>query len=145
MLSVSRWNHSSIARFGKGTGAPKRPYLWEECVEDYQAFLKVREMQDGELVHVGHSMGGTIGALLAIKRPELFKQLVIIEPGTVANIWQARMLRLMSFERRKEKVAFIKGTLNRRDRFDSRQQFMESMRTKKTYRGFSEEAMQRLC
>ncbi len=123
------------------SGVPQRPYLWEESVSDYAAFLAGRGVQDGELVHVGHSMGGTIGALLAVKRPELFKRLVIIEPGTVANRWQGNLLRLMSFERRKEKVPFIRGTLNRRNTFESREQFMQSMWTKQTYKGFSEEAM----
>ena len=124
------------------TTVMQRLYRWEESVEDYLAFLNGRDLSDGELVHVGHSMGGTIGVLLAIKRPELFKKLVVIEPGTVATIWQARMLKLMSFEKRKRKVPFIKGTLNRRDTFDSPEQFMESMRTKRTYKGFCDEAME---
>lgn len=123
-----------------GQGKPGRHDLWEDYLADYESFLEHHNVVDGSLTHVGHSLGGSLGALLAIKRPELFKRLVIIEPGMVPTLGQSIGYRMMSYERR-GKIPNIARTAARRSVFESRQAFMDSMRTKTTYRHFSDEAM----
>lgn len=123
-----------------GQGEPGMADLWDDFLGDYERFLEHHNVIDGSLVHVGHSLGGSLGTLLALKRPELFKRLVIIEPGMVPRFRQNLGYRMMSFERR-GKIPFNAKTGARQSVFESRQAFMDSMRSKNTYRHFSDEAM----
>ena len=123
-----------------GRGEPSLQDLWANFLADYECFLDRHNVVDRSLIHVGHSLGGSLGALLAIKRPELFKRLVIIEPGMVPTRRQNIGYRMMPFARR-GKIPHMARTGARQSVFESRQAFMDSMRSKNSYRHFSDEAM----
>jgi len=124
-----------------GQEAPGKIKNWYPFREDYASFLSFRGLQPGTLVHVGHSFGGTIGLMLALERPELFKKLVIIEPGTLFDRKQALIMPFVPYKKRFASP-FIRSTAERLNRFESPAQFMEWARGKATYRNFSDEAMQ---
>lgn len=114
---------------------------WREFVLDYEQFLSANKTEKGSVVHLGHSFGASLGALLAYRRPELFDRLVLVEPGTMTSRWQTIIFRMMSYKQRSENE-FMKKTRLRQNEFASKQSFMDIMRTKKNFRDFSEEAMQ---
>jgi pimeloyl-ACP methyl ester carboxylesterase len=66
------------------SGAVKDPNLFDPVkYSSYDAFASdlialVDEMNLQSLVFVGHSMSGMIGCIASIKRPELFKRLILI-------------------------------------------------------------------
>lgn len=119
---------------------PEGPIYWSELAMDYDAFLHHRNVVSGSLIHIGHSLGGSLGVMQALARPELFKALVVIEPGSVPSQWQRNLIRCLPFSVRK-KIPFIKGTIARQSDFFSKDQFMQSMRAKRTYANFCEDAL----
>jgi len=70
------------------TKAPADPISlknWEVFVNDLEAFFRHLKQP---LVAVGHSMGGTISAVLAARNPSLVSKLILIEPGLMPPIWR---------------------------------------------------------
>ncbi len=124
-----------------GRGEPTKNDMWSDFIADYEAFLEFNNVGDGELIHVGHSLGASLGALLALKRPEKFKRLVMVEPGMIPTRWLSMVYRSASFKQRSESIR-MKRTSSRQDKFPDKESFMQSMRTKQTYQNFTEEAMQ---
>lgn len=119
---------------------PVRKVNWWGLADDYAAFIKGRGMDDGSLVHVGHSLGGSLGLLTALRHPHWFKALVVIEPGSSFSRWARLLLKLLPLRTIIQNSKLIRSTLSRQFEFDSRSAFLESMRSKGTYRDFTEEA-----
>ena len=70
------------------TRAPADPSSlknWEVFVNDLETFLK---HFNKPLVAVGHSMGGTISAVIAARYPGLVSKLILIEPGLMPPMWR---------------------------------------------------------
>ena len=70
------------------TKAPADPISlknWEVFVHDLEAFFK---HFNNPLIAVGHSMGGTISAVIAARYPGLVSKLILIEPGLMPPIWR---------------------------------------------------------
>lgn len=88
------------------------------------------------VVSVGHSMGTAAILMAAVKRPELFKSLVLIEPVLVPR----RYLIGLSFFRRfkPDVIPLVKRTLARVDHFSSRQEAFEHYRPKRVFRQISD-------
>lgn len=75
--------------------APASLYTMEELCED--AARLVRELDCGQVVWIGLSMGGMVGQELAIRHPELVSALVIANstsayPDDVRGVWQQRIV-----------------------------------------------------
>jgi len=90
-------------------------------------------------ISLGHSMGTAAILMAAIRRPELFKSLILIEPVLVPR----RYLAALRFFRRFSPgtIPLVKKTLARVDRFASRQQAFEHYRPKGVFKGISDEVL----
>lgn len=114
---------------------------WSDFLDDYFYFLESRHLTDGNLLHIGHSLGASLGMMAALKRPELFKQLVMIEPGTSPSYGTHAIYRMLP-QKQRYRFKFINSTSKRRNSWASEEEFMRDMRTKTVYKNFSDVAMQ---
>ncbi len=91
------------------------------------------------VVSVGHSMGTAAILMAAIERPELFTSLVLIEPVLVPRRY---LLALHFFGRiAPHKIPLVQKTLNRVDRFSSRQEAFAHYRPKPVFAAISDEVL----
>ncbi len=119
--------------------------LWE-TPPDIESFKSWRVLGDdlghlvaqleSPVVSVGHSMGTAAILMAAVQRPELFKSLVLIEPVLVPR----RYLMALKFFGRvaPHKIPLVQKTLNRVDRFSSRQEAFEHYRPKSVFADISD-------
>jgi 3-oxoadipate enol-lactonase len=86
------WNHFQVPEFSRdytvithdyrGTGKSSRPtaqYSCEDFVDDAAALLD--HLNAGPAIVVGHSMGGRVAMLMALKYPAKVKQLIVASVG----------------------------------------------------------------
>jgi pimeloyl-ACP methyl ester carboxylesterase len=67
---------------------------------------------------IGHSLGGVTTLYAAVKRPDLFSRLVLIDPTLLdpRKLWTIRVARFFGWEYRK---GLVRGALMRRRHWDS--------------------------
>ncbi|MGD9172562.1 MAG: alpha/beta hydrolase [Desulfobacterales bacterium] len=63
---------------------PKRLKNWDIFVDDLERFI---ESLDKPVIAMGHSRGATVSLLLAVKRPDLIRALVLIDPTILPFSW----------------------------------------------------------
>lgn len=115
---------------------PEELDSWELLADDLIRFFE----QEGpeNVIGVGHSLGGVATLYAAVKRPSLFRQLILIEPVFL-------MPELLKMAAANPDAAYqmplVQGALRRRDRWPSRQDAFERFRPKPVFRRFSDEAL----
>jgi pimeloyl-ACP methyl ester carboxylesterase len=57
---------------------------WDIFVEDLERFV---ETLQEPVIPIGHSRGGVVGMLLAVKRPELVRALILLDPTILPFSW----------------------------------------------------------
>lgn len=88
---------------------------------------------DEKVIGMGHSIGGTVTLMAALKSPELFQALVLIEP-VIFPAWLSAAFRLLANLNFMMQVhPLIQRTLNRKRVFDSEQAMYENYRDKKVF------------
>ena len=93
------------------------------------------------VIGVGHSLGGFITILAAIKRPELFSQIVLIDPASTPTRLANYIFQLLPKSLHLKFFSFIRGSLERRSIWDSREQFFNNYRDHKTFERFTDQAL----
>jgi pimeloyl-ACP methyl ester carboxylesterase len=115
---------------------PQELTSWELLADDLIHFFEQVGLED--VIGVGHSMGGVATMYAAVKRPSLFRQLILIEPVflppeylqlAAANPDAAYQLPL------------VRGSQRRRNRWPSRQAAFDRFRTKAVFGRFSNETL----
>jgi len=98
-------------------GLPKKHISWQTYANDLIHFLDSR--QQAGVIGIGHSMGATSTIFAAAKRPDLFSQLILIEPValTPKNTW---LMNRIPLSLRRKYIQPGKSTLSRRNRWPSR-------------------------
>jgi pimeloyl-ACP methyl ester carboxylesterase len=110
---------------------------WHIFAEDLISFLDSRI---DEKVHgVGHSLGAVVTLLAAIKRPDLFKSVTLIEPVFMPRRILLLFNSLPLFL--KKKVPIIKKALYRTDTWDSRFDAFEYHRSKRVFQGVDDDVL----
>jgi pimeloyl-ACP methyl ester carboxylesterase len=96
------------------------------------------ETQDKPVIAIGHSLGSSCTVLAAIKRPDLFKALVLIEPAMLSF----PMSLLFKFAPRKfiHDSKLVQGTLNKPDTWNTREEYLTYIKKFKGYKKFSEKS-----
>ena len=69
----------------KAPADPRKLKNWEVFNNDLEAFFRHFNQP---LVAIGHSMGGTVSAVLAARYPGLVSKLILIEPGFMPPVWR---------------------------------------------------------
>ncbi len=116
--------------------APESIQSWEVFAED---LLQLVNELNQPVVSVGHSMGSAAILMAAVRQPELFSAVVLIEPVLVSR----RYLFLLRFFSRfsPNSLPLVKKTLARVDQFSSRQQAFDHYRPKHVFRGIDDSVL----
>lgn len=115
---------------------------WKPLSEDLRQFL--HQAQAGAVIGLGHSIGAVVTLRAALREPELFKALVIIEPVLLSpqQILLLRVARALGLSKRLDNR--IDGALRRRRMFDSREQLFGGYRRREIFRFFSDAQLRSL-
>lgn len=93
---------------------------------------------DQPLIAIGHSMGGTISMVSVVRRPELIRALVVIEPGIMPPSWVSRIDQLQKSGLPGSMPAVSK-TAKRRKEWPSREALRASVSEKDLFRSWKQE------
>jgi len=117
---------------------PKQFKSWNQLADDLILFFEQQNLK--QVIGVGHSMGGVVSILAAIKRPELFSKLILIDPVIFPSSYTLFSNLLPRFLR-KQIIPIAKLSAKRRDMWANQQVVYDSFRTKKVFRSFSDSAL----
>lgn len=111
---------------------------WHQLADDLIVFLDQQNIK--QVIGAGHSMGGVVSIIAAIKRPDLFSKLILIDP-VIFNRKYALATTLLPFFLRKKIIPIAKISAKRRDLWDDQQAVYESFRKKKVFKQFSDTSL----
>lgn len=124
----------------RGAWPPHSPpprFNWWQHAKDMETFFEHHYHEP--VIAVGHSIGATVSTMLAIKRPDLFRALILIDPATVPSRLIANAARIPFLVNR---TPMVKGTRGRTAHWPSQEVFASAMARTRAYGKFSDEAMQ---
>ena len=129
---------------------PRQRPLWDNSdsfkLKSWQLFKKdiILHMDTKKrkgVIGMGHSMGGVVSLLASVERPELFSQLVLIDPVILPG-FSMTLFNLLPYSLLKKTLPFVKIAAKRKhiwkDRDDARLFFL----TKKVYQRFDKEVLE---
>ncbi|QOL26442.1 alpha/beta hydrolase [Thalassotalea sp. LPB0316] len=122
------------------TRMPKS-FDWQIYADDLIHFLEHHITKP--VIGVGHSLGATATIYAAIKRPDLFSRLVLIEPA-MASPWLARILRVAPFKL-KRRIQPIKYTVAKPEHWQSKQTFYDDCRSRRVFKRIDDHNLQLLA
>ncbi len=115
---------------------PEALTSWELLADDLIRFFEQEGLDN--VIGVGHSLGGVATLYAAVKRPSLFRQLVLIEPVFLPP----ELLKMAAANPDGAyKLPLVRVAQNRRNHWASRQEAFDRFRTKSVFRRFSDEAL----
>ncbi len=88
------------------------------------------------IIAVGHSLGASSTVLAAVKRPDLFKALVLIEPAMVN--WPMKLLMKMTPMHFIKRIKLVSGTLNKREQWDNKDDYLAYIKRFKGFKKFND-------
>ncbi|HEX5809550.1 MAG TPA: alpha/beta hydrolase [Anaerolineales bacterium] len=113
---------------------------WHPFSDDLLRFL--REHSDGPVIGVGHSIGAIVTLRAAIREPEKFRALILIDPVLFVPSFMLRwhMVRVLGLADRLHPL--IPGAKKRRRSFDSLGAVYRGYRNRQVFRYMSDENLQ---
>jgi pimeloyl-ACP methyl ester carboxylesterase len=109
---------------------------WEMFADDLIRFFEQEGLES--VIGVGHSLGGVATMSAAVKRPSLFRKLILIEPVFLPP----DLLKLAAANPDAAyPVPLVQGAQRRRNRWPSRQAAFDRYRAKKVFGRFSDDAL----
>ena len=116
-----------------GHGKYKLKKDWKDLVPELIESIETN--YDEPIVGIGHSMGAAITFFAAIQRPDLFKQVIIMEPP-VFSFNKRMMIGLMSLTGAQKKISIAQKAKNRRRYFDSKESAFDAFKNKRLFKSF---------
>jgi pimeloyl-ACP methyl ester carboxylesterase len=107
---------------------------WRPVADDLIGFLDGQGLS--KIVGVGHSLGAVATFYAALRRPDLFRKLVLIEPVFLPAHFTARM---DSVDPRD--MPMVAGALRRSSRWENREALFERYRGKQVFARLSDESL----
>jgi pimeloyl-ACP methyl ester carboxylesterase len=112
---------------------------WSPLTDDFLRFLD--EHQTGASIGVGHSVGGIVALRAALRQPELFRALVLIDPVLfppfIIRSWQAIRALGLGYPLH----PLVLAARNRRRRFDDLDRLFKGYRRKPVFRYMDDPAL----
>lgn len=118
---------------------PEKFTNWEILADDIIQEMEEKGRKD--VIGVGHSMGGIASWLAAVKRPDLFLQLILIDP-VVLPIGYFRTMAFLPHWMKKKFIPIIKIAANRTDFWESKDEAREYLLSKKVFQRFDSEVLE---
>ena len=117
---------------------PNELKSWDLLVDDMIHFMKTNKMKN--VVGLAHSLGGTISILAAHRSPDLFSQLILLDP-VVLSKESFLTSESLTIAERKLYNPFANASANRRDHWADKGEVFKMWRTKKVFKRFSHESL----
>lgn len=115
---------------------PEQLHSWHQLANDLIDFLETHGARD--VIGVGHSLGAVVTMVAAIRRPDLFRQLVLVEPVFLAPQFLALAA---AHPRQAFETPFVQIARKRRNQWPSRQAAFAHLRQKEVFQRFSDAAL----
>jgi len=114
---------------------PKWLKHWSQMADDLIASLDGIKVKG--IIGIGHSLGGVLTLYAAVKRPDLFSKVILIDPTMLPPklLWQIRLMKLIGLDARS---ALIKGALRRKRNWDSAKAAYEYFRGRQLFKNWSD-------
>ncbi|MBB3698234.1 alpha/beta fold hydrolase [Flammeovirga yaeyamensis] len=116
---------------------PKGQVKWQVYADDLIEFIE--QNYDEPIVGIGHSQGATATLLAYIKKPELFKELILIEPASVSKLIQLIFHPLPLWIKKKMKPMI--ATLAKKEKWEDTLTFFEYLRENQGYKRFDDQQL----
>lgn len=116
-------------------GNAKNQTTWETYADDLIAFIE--NHYDKPIVGLGHSQGGNATIVAAYKRPDLFKELIIIDPVSVTKSQEIR-IKLIPYFIKKHLEPF-KSTLKKQTVWETESELFNFLRKLPAYKRINDE------
>ena len=134
-------NHQVIASKFRplwGNQNPNSIKSWNSFADDMIRFMDSKGLKN--VIGMGHSMGGTISIIAAIKRPDLFEKLILIDP--VVFSWKFLLVnKILPRSILKKIVPIAKISAKRRDHWKSKEEVYGLWRKKRVFSKFSDSVL----
>ncbi len=118
----------------------RRFYSWQQLADDLLAGLQTHNFTD--VVAIGHSFGGVASVLAALKEPQRFRGLILLDPTFInfplpvaALVWLAQRLNLSAH------LPLVQGALRRRRHFESADEAYTYFRNKRFFAEWPDETL----
>jgi len=122
------------------TASPNEKFTMHDFADDLIEGLQ--QAHSSPVIGLGHSQGGFVTLIAAIKRPDLFSKLVLIEPASLPNPWIDRIYPYIPKSVLYAWPSLIKGSLNRQKYWETKHQFYQRYREHGTFKRFTEHAFE---
>ncbi len=115
---------------------------WNELADQVVDSI-VQQAQGRKVIGLGHSLGAVTTLKAAYKRPELFEQVIMLDPPLIVGKAAFAMFMAKIFKPKLiDKITPASLSLKRRDHWDSREQAAELLRPKGFYQHFDQDCFQ---
>ena len=112
---------------------------WTYLVDELIA--SVRSQANEPVIALGHSLGGVLSMLAAIKEPSLFKAVVMLDAPLLGRM-KSSMVKLAKLLGVIDHVTPAHRTRGRKQRWQSKEQLMTYLKSKPLFKTFSEACLQ---
>ena len=102
---------------------PEQIQGWEDLAQDLVETLRSRGMNG--IIGIGHSLGGVLSLMAAVRAPELFSALVLLDPVLFSGM-RALVWRMMKATGRSQRMPLYDGAMRRRDQWPDREMVAET-------------------
>jgi len=119
-------------------GSPPKGFNMHNFADDLIEAIEIQHKEP--IIGLGHSQGGFVTLLAAIKRPELFSKIILIEPASLPYRWVNWLFRYTPNSMLYQLFPFMRGSLNRQFKWESPEQFHTRYRHHNTYKRFTDDA-----
>ena len=117
---------------------PKKLKSWKQLADDLILFFDQQNLK--QVIGVGHSLGAVVSAFAAMKRPDLFRRLILLEPVLLPQFFQW-ILTITPISIRQKIIPIAKIANKRRDQWPNREILFNGYRKKRIFRDLSDEAI----
>jgi len=117
---------------------PKKLKNWKQLADDLILFFDQQNLK--QVIGVGHSLGAVVSAFAAMKRPDLFRRLILLEPVLFPR-WFQWFLAVTPISIRQKIIPVSKIANNRKDQWSNRENLFNSYRKKRIFRDLSDEVI----
>lgn len=112
---------------------------WQPMVDEL--IRAIEASGNAPVVGIGHSLGGVLTLFAAQQRPELFRQLIFLDPP-MFGLRKRALLALVGLLKMKGKfIPPAKKTRNRREHFPSREEALAYFKQRAFFKAFDERAL----
>ena len=99
------------------------------------------KVNSDKVIGVGHSLGGVLTLYAAVKRPDLFSRVILIDPTMLSPklLWQIRLLKIFGLDARKR---LIDGALKRKRSWESAEAVYDHFRGRGLFKNWSDDIVE---